>query len=746
MLSGILIGSAGFYGFVWFTLAETGELSTTFSAVGLSMFAFAGLYGFVVFKYGGIGQKVTLAVTAAPIWIASLLVAEDGTASQRAVMYGVGRPWVGFCVFAFLFSLFAIKMTGKDPFLLFRTFVVGRAFGAAQWASWWRLKRAGMFEKGGLFLGRSRGKDIYHNVEGHLFTIGGTGGGKSSGLVVPALLELTQGSVIVTDPSGELSAITMRHRSTLGDVVLLNPFADIFRQGTGLEYPDHGFNPLSAIDPTSTTFKAECDALARLLMVTDRRDSGSYWNDEGAAFLALMIAATLLYEDKKYHTLTHLFALVRSRTDLIAERLEKIIKHDHPAFRDEAGGFLDVITDSPPQWQGMVRKAATATARYAPTTPLGEHVSKDGFDVADLKRKDVTVYILVPPSQLPTALPWMNLLVGVFSRAIGAPGQARQVTLLIDETPSLGFLPDLQFCMAQFRKVGLRVWLFTQTMSQMQAPELYGREGFEALFGLCTIKQFFALDEPEAQAKLSQLCGERTARNIADNAGGRNIADVGVPLMRPEEARRLSNWKQVIIKSGMSDPIKGKLVPYFKRKRWRGIADPNPYRDGSPQLKEASPQAQDSRSYWNEVNTPEEDEYYELMALKPPSMRAWVFSEFEGRDEDWVDDRALTNCAQILCGALMATSWILAVAQWYYSFELLTGAAIAIINLLLIALVAVVRAIEWMWWIHVPLKKARINARIAVREAYFANEKLAQLSQPPKQLEAPLKQLPPLDN
>ena len=453
-----------------------------------------------------------------------------------------------------------------------------RAFGSSDWASRRMLRQNGFLQKRGLFLGRAHGRDLYHNGEGHLMSIAGTGGGKSSGLVVPALLNLSHGSIVVTDPSGELAAMTKRHRASVSRVVMLNPFQTIFEEGTGLDYPDTGFNPLSIIDPDRSTFKSDCDALARYLMVTDRRESGSYWNDEGKNYLALMIAATVLYYDDDLHNLAFVYQLVRDSPEQIEETLNNIIDAGHPTLKNEAEGFLGIITTAPEQWQGIIRKAANATAKYAPATPLGEHVAINGFDALDLKREDVTVYILVPPEQLDNALPWMNMVIGVFGMAIGRPGDARTVTLLIDEAPSLGYLPDLRSFMAQFRKVGLRVWIFTQTVAHMADDELYGRTGFDAIFGLCSIKQFFAVSEPATLKLASEQCGERTASNVSANTGGAAVSDVGVPLIRPEQVRGLKKWHQLLVVDGMDKPIQAKLVPYFKRKDWRNMTDENPYR------------------------------------------------------------------------------------------------------------------------------------------------------------------------
>ena len=456
----------------------------------------------------------------------------------------------------------------------------GQAFGDAKWASRFEMKKQNLFVKGGLFLGRSRGRDLYHNGEGHIMTIGGTGGGKSVGLVVPALLDFTEGSVIVTDPSGELAAMTRRRRAEVSTVVLLNPFNEDFEQSGDFDFYDTGFNPMSVLDPKETDFKAHCDVLAQYLMVSDRRSSESYWNDEGRAFLSLLIAQIMSDEPEESQNLAFLYELVRDSPEQLEGYLERIIDLNHPALKFEAEGFLGVIRSAPEQWQGVIRKAATATARYAPSTSLGEHVKKNGFNAADLKKKNVTVYILVPSGKLTLALPWMNMLIGVFGLAIGRPGAARSVTLLVDEAPALGYIPDLIALMSQYRKAGLRVWLFTQTRAHMAAEQLYGETGFRAIFGNCTIKQFFALKEQEVLQLVSDMAGQRTADNTTKNERGESVGEVGVPLIRPEKVRGLKQWEQIIIMDKMSNPIKSRLVPYFKRRAWREMTDKNPYRKG----------------------------------------------------------------------------------------------------------------------------------------------------------------------
>jgi len=471
------------------------------------------------------------------------------------------------------------------PYRLLRRLTLIRfaPFGKSRWARLRDLKREGMLKPGGLFLGQFSARkhsvfrryDLYHHGEGHFITIALPGGGKTTAAVIPPLLTATEGSFVVTDPKGEVTAITRRHRASMGKVFYLNPFHADFSATTGLDYPDSGMNPFDLIEAGDNT-RAQADALARYLMVTDRKDSGSYFQDEGAELLALFITWMAKYEPPENKTLTYLYELVRDEHPL---RLFEFMDYvDDPHIKHEVGRYRAMVTTAPQQWTGAISKAQLATKRYVPQTPLGRHVEKSGFDPRILKTEDVTVYILLPPEHVETAAPWLNMVIGLLGKEVGKPGKARPVTMMLEELPALGYLPDLRPQMRLFRSAGLRMWLFSQTVAALSSPEMYGKDGMRDLFGLCHTKQFFAIGEHEQAAEISRMCGKTSRKNRSQSTRDESdsVSAVEIPLIRPEEILQLKRNEQILLRGGMA--IRARLIPYYSRKSWLNMTDDNPYR------------------------------------------------------------------------------------------------------------------------------------------------------------------------
>ena len=95
--------------------------------------------------------------------------------------------------------------------------------------------------------------------------------GKGSCVLIPNLLQMEGRALVVIDPKGELAAVTAEYRRTLGEVVVIDPFNYLVKQGFP-HLQSAGFNPLLRLDPESDNFDSDVRGLAAALVTSDSQD------------------------------------------------------------------------------------------------------------------------------------------------------------------------------------------------------------------------------------------------------------------------------------------------------------------------------------------------------------------------------------------------------------------------------------------------------------------------------------------
>lgn len=482
--------------------------------------------------------------------------------------------------------------------------------GSAKWASWFELQRSGMAKPGGLFLGKSKGSDLYHHSSEHILTIAPPGSGKTSNLIVPALLSYT-GSVVVTDPKAELAPMTIEARRRMGQrIVILNPWREQLRQESGIDLPDSGFNPLGHLRD-DYSLHDNVRMMGQLLCPTRSDEKDPFWPNNARS----MLRGLLLFMVKSGQpvTLPRLRSLVRGgREDmerLAAQMGELADRIGYPVLAEYAREMIGHL-ESERQWAGVQGHALMSTDIYSEGDPLGLHVSGSGFNPADLKTGNMSVYIVVPQNRRDDAKSWLSLVMAVLGEAVGKPGPKGDVLFLAEEFGNIGKVGNIDRMLAEYRAAGLRCWLVCQTYQQLVMT--YGKDGAENIMALCAVKQFFGVNDMALAQGISQRLGPYTATATSYGAGGGssepggggksmleilipqtstnrsvNQSEIGVPLLRPEEIMNRPRDRQIILKQGMN-PIDGRLVFYRSRSAWAAAAGPNPY-DGQPQQQSAGP-------------------------------------------------------------------------------------------------------------------------------------------------------------
>lgn len=449
------------------------------------------------------------------------------------------------------------------------------AFGTAAWADKRELKRAGLLSKDGLIVGRWGRKLLRLATDRHLLTIAPTRSGKGVSAIIPNLLTYP-GSVFVVDPKGENAAITARRRRELGQAVyVLDPWG-ISGQGSA------AFNPLDLLDLQSLDIAEDAAMLADALVI--ERGGDSHWDDEARALLAGLMLHVATVEPKATRNL----AKLREMVTLGPDDFDALL--DDMALNMAAGGLPARCASRLRQKSERERSGVISTAQahthFLDSPRMAKVMCGSDFDLADLKRKRMSVFLVLPAERLPTFNRWLRLMVGLALTAMArTPGRPRRPALFVlDEFAALGRLAVVETAMGLMAGFGAQLWPILQDLSQLKG--LYG-ERWRSFVANAGLVQAFNVADVLTAEQLSGMLGKRTTtvRSVSaswrggrrEGAGSASFSAVGRPLLLPDEILRLPRENQILLVQGRKPVLASKPL-YFTDAEFRGLFDANPWR------------------------------------------------------------------------------------------------------------------------------------------------------------------------
>lgn len=461
-------------------------------------------------------------------------------------------------------------------------------YGSSAFASLDECIEAGLTDPRGLYLGLLEGQPLFYSGKAHLLTVAPARQGKGIGVVIPNLLH-AQGSVFVTDPKGELAAVTAKHRrERLGqDVFVLNPW--------GLHgLPQHSYNPLqplidAASDPgRQKDLSDEVKALAIQLLPEPESDSKNLYFREGSRrILRALMLHLATRGDPARCTLPEMWRIVNS-----TRRLDDTIAAMHGS--DALGGvvadlgadLLRQVDENGEQFGDFQQGAAQALDVYDPTGWLADAVSGTDIDFRALKEGRVTVYLVIPQDRIATHGTWLGLVTRQAITAVARSAGKTPVLFVLDEFANMGKLAGLAESLTALPGLGVRVWAFVQEMAEL--VRLYGPNTSETVLSQAEVKQFFAVQNDKLARTLSAALGQRTVKTRSHNLGrfddddiGESLGEAGRPLMSPEEIRLMPKDRQLLLISSLP-PILAERLPFWFVAPWQDWVETNPVEGDYP--------------------------------------------------------------------------------------------------------------------------------------------------------------------
>jgi type IV secretion system protein VirD4 len=238
---------------------------------------------------------------------------------------------------------------------------------------------------------------------------------------------------------------------------------------------------------------------------------------------------------------------------------------EEPAVRRAAADFFE----RPERERDSVLSTARRHLRALAFPEIAASLAGEGFDLADLKRAAMTVYLCLPGRHMGPCGRWLRLFVNLALQAMertsafagagsGQTATRCPVLFVLDEFASLGHMRQIEDAAGQIAGYGVKLWPILQDLGQLKA--LY-KERWETFMGNAGILQFFGnndlttlewVSKRIGTTTIEQLSGSQVSPGAAQSGAlGESYAPRTTAILEPHE---------VALVFGRPDPLLRQLV------------------------------------------------------------------------------------------------------------------------------------------------------------------------------------------
>ncbi len=433
------------------------------------------------------------------------------------------------------------------------------------------------------------GTELNYDGERHLLLFGPNGSGKGTRLLVSNLLRLRDRSIVVIDPKGELTAITAAYRRSLGEVVVLNPF-------NVLDLGGAGFNPLASLDPDVSTFVDDASGVGEALIKIEDKDP--HWSESAQSLLV----ALLMWEvrEARREGRVPLLENVRrmltepseyERGDDGKNRLAKGLRVTAAKMAAMGGFEIESLVgrflrDS--DEIASIQSTADRQTNWMLSPLMRANMAKNDIDFGDLKKRPITVYLILPAERMRTHSVWLRLVIVSALRALYKPGGLRTLFML-DEFAQLGHLAPIEDAFGLVRGYGVQLWPVLQDLNQLKA--LY-KDRWETFVGNAGVVQGFAPNDLTTAEWMSRRAGDTTVAAAGFNRGdaqssaghgsmsqstGLSYSQARRPLFLPQELMDFREGSGLLWPAGTSKSVPFLAPSYWQMPELESRAQNSPY-------------------------------------------------------------------------------------------------------------------------------------------------------------------------
>ena len=451
-------------------------------------------------------------------------------------------------------------------------------YGSARWAEDREIRAAELLGPDGVVLGRYEREYLRHDGPEHVLCFAPTRSGKGVGLVVPTLLTWP-GSCIVHDIKGENWTLTASFRAKHGRVLLFDP----------TNARSSAYNPLLEVRQGEWEVRDVQNIADILVDPEGSLDKRNHWEKTSHSLLVGAILHVLYAEKDK--TLAGVANFLSDPRRPVEATLRAMM--DTPHLGDAgvhpviASSARELLNKSENERSGVLSTAMSFLGLYRDPV-VARVTARCDWRIADLvgSRKPVTLYLVVPPSDINRTKPLIRLILNQIGRRLTeelhTSGKRHRLLLMLDEFPALGRLDFFESALAFMAGYGLKGFLIAQSLNQIERA--YGPNN--AILDNCHVRVSFATNDERTAKRVSDALGTATELRDSTNYAGHRLApwlghlmvsrqETARPLMTPGEIMQLPPTDEIVMVAG-TPPIRATKARYYEDARFKERILPPP--------------------------------------------------------------------------------------------------------------------------------------------------------------------------
>jgi type IV secretion system protein VirD4 len=369
---------------------------------------------------------------------------------------------------------------------------------------------------GQLIIGKLAGSFIGHMDDRPIVSMAGARSGKTTTVLNPNLY-LYSGSILATDPKGELTRAAAKVRRAMGhNVYALDPF------GTSDE-PTACYNPLDELDPNSATLIDDIAAITNALVVDDGDARSQHWNNSARMLLIGIILLTLTLEPPERHLVTvrELLCLTYPALAITARREADLFMNDEEGkkayFNKNAAAVKTLLRlmarpgrlgpyarimasvgnrflNTPQTELGSILSTAAAQTDFLDSLPLRRTLYRSDFRLSMLRAdRPTTIFLSLPVGRMERHYRYQRLVVQLACTALEQmgpyPRDRSPVLFMLEEFATLGYMKIMEHAAAYFPGFGLKPLILLQNIGQLTGNY---KSSWQTILGNAGLVQLFA--------------------------------------------------------------------------------------------------------------------------------------------------------------------------------------------------------------------------------------------------------------